>query len=134
LSDLLTFLTNPKEPAARGTIIVDAEFDLPQGDQDVLERLELDGSFRAERLRFTDPVTQEKVDSLSRRGRGRPSDLSIDEMASRVRSAFILRRSTLAFKNLAFEVQGVSVRLAGTCALEPGTLEFTGEVRLKARL
>lgn len=132
VSDLLRFLTNPKTPAARGTLIVDAAFDLLQGTEDVLERLALDGSFRAERLRFTDPGTQEKVDSLSRRAQGRPTDLTIDEMASRMRSAFTLRRGILTFKALAFDVEGASVRLAGTYALEPGTLAFTGEVRLAA--
>lgn len=132
LADLLTFLMTPAKPAARGTLVLDAAFDLRQGDEDVLDRLALGGTVGAERLHFTDTGTQEQIDSLSRRGQGRPADLSIDDMASRVRGTFALKLGILTFKELAFDVKGAAIRLAGRYALEPATLDFSGDVRLTA--
>jgi hypothetical protein len=53
-------------------------------------------------------------------------------MASRVRGAFALTKGILNLKELAFDVKGAAIRLAGRYALEPGTLDLSGEVRLIA--
>ena len=132
LADLLTFVTSTTPPAARGTLVLDTAFDLPRGDGDVLDRLELAGSFRAEQLAFTSADTQNKIDSLSRSGQGRPNDASISDVASRVRSVFVLANGILTFKSLAFDVRGASIRMAGTYALEPRAMSLSGEVRLVA--
>ena len=132
LENLLRFLANPAKPPARGSVGLDAAFDLRQGDEDVLDRLTLSGTVHAEQLHFTDAGAQDQIDNLSRRGQGRPSDLSIDEMASRVRGAFALTKGILNLKELAFDVKGAAIRLAGRYALEPGTLDLSGEVRLIA--
>ena len=58
LADLLTFVTSTTPPAAQGTLVLDTAFDLPRGDGDVLDRLALAGSFRADQLGFTSPDTQ----------------------------------------------------------------------------
>ena len=132
LADLLTFVTSTTPPAARGTLVLDTAFDLPRGDGDVLDRLALVGLFRADQLGFTSPDTQERIDSLSRSGQGRPNDASISDVASRVRGAFVLANGILTFKNLAFDVRGASIRMAGTYALEPRAMNLSGEVRLVA--
>ena len=43
------------------------------GESRVVDRLELDGEFTIEQLRFASDAVQDKVDDFSRRGRGRPS-------------------------------------------------------------
>lgn len=132
LAELLQLTSKAQPPMARGTVSLDAAFDLPQGDADVLHRLALEGSFRADRLRFADVGVQEKIDTLSRRGQGRPSDESIDNVASNVTSKFVLSKSVLTYRGLAFSVQGASIKLDGTHRLEPKTLSLQGEVLLKA--
>lgn len=132
LAELLTFVTSTTPPAAHGTLALDTAFDLPRGEADVLARLALDGSFRADQLRFTSPETQDQIDTLSRAGQGRPKDLAIDDVASRVGGAFVLANGILTFKSLTFDVRGAAIRMAGTYALEPRAMNFTGQVRLVA--
>ncbi|MEO8677982.1 MAG: hypothetical protein ABI665_02990 [Vicinamibacterales bacterium] len=132
LSDTLRLVMKPDRPLARGSLIVDAAFDLPQGDADVLDRLELDGSVRAEHLRFTDDAIQEKVDTLSRKGQGHPEDLTIDAMASTAHSKFTLSKSRFTFKDLTLEVEGATVGLNGTYELGPKRLDLAGTLKLKA--
>lgn len=132
LAELL-HLASKSEPAmARGTVTIDAAFDLPQGDADVMDRLMLEGSFRADRLQFADAGVQEKIDTLSRRAQGRPNDESIDNVASKVTSRFDLKEGVLTYRGLAFNVEGASVRLDGTHRLESKALSLAGEVLLRS--
>jgi hypothetical protein len=132
LADLLTFVTSTTPPAAHGTLSLDTAFDLPRGEGDVLDRLALDGSFRANELRFTSHETQGQIDALSRTGQGKPTDLSIDDVASRVEGAFVLANGVLTFKHLVVDVRGAQIRLAGTYALEARAMNLAGQVRLTA--
>ena len=118
LADLLTFVTSTTPPAAHGTLALDTAFDLPRGDGDVLHRLAMNETFHASQLRFTSHDTQGQIDTLSRAGQGKPKDLSIDDVASRVEGAFILASGVLTFKNLVFDVRGAQIRMAGSYALE----------------
>ena len=132
LAELLQLTSTAQPPMARGVVSIDAAFDLPQGDAEVLDRLTLAGWFRADRLRFADDDVQGKIDALSRRGQGRPADQSIESVASNVTSRFVLRNSVLTYRGLAFTVKGATVTLDGTHRLQPKTLALQGEVRLKA--
>ena len=131
LAELLHLTSKAQPPMARGIVTIDTAFDLPQGEADVLDRLALEGSFHANRLRFADAGVQEKIDTLSRRGQGRPSDESIDNVASNVTSKFTLKNSVVTYRDLAFSVQGASITLDGTHRLQPKTLSLRGEVLLK---
>ncbi|MGE0865050.1 MAG: AsmA-like C-terminal region-containing protein [Vicinamibacterales bacterium] len=132
LAELLALTSKAQPPMARGTVSLDAAFDLPQGDADVLDRLELEGSFRADRMRFADGGVQDKIDELSRRGQGRPRDESIENMASGVSSRFKLAKGVLAYRGLAFTVRGAAIKLDGTHRLESKALSLGGEVLLTA--
>jgi hypothetical protein len=132
IADLLTFITNTNPPTARGTLQMDSDFDLPRGEGDVLDRLALSGSFRADELLFTSHDIQDQIDTLSRSGQGRPKDASIDDAASRVGGTFTLARGILTFKPLTFDVRGASVRMAGTYSLDSRAMTLDGQVRLTA--
>ena len=84
LGELLQFVSKAGPPPANGTLMIDAALDLPQGKQPILERLELQGSVRADRVTFSNVNVQDKIDDLSRKAQGRPTDTSIDEVASRM--------------------------------------------------
>lgn len=132
LAELLSLTSRAQPPMAQGMVSLDAAFDLPQGQADVLDRLELEGSFRANRLRFADAGVQDKIDELSRRGQGRPTDESIENVASGVSSRFRLAKGVLTYRGLAFTVRGAAVRLDGTHQLESKALSLGGEVLLTA--
>jgi hypothetical protein len=132
LGELLRFVSKGAEPPAYGRLIIDTAFDLPQGKEPILSRLQLDGSVRADRVTFTNDAVQDKIDTLSRKAQGRPVDTSIDEVASSMATRFALRNGVFTYQGLSFRVQGATVRLAGTHSLRSKSLNLAGEVLLKA--
>jgi hypothetical protein len=94
LGELLRFVSKAK-PAAEGVLIIDAALDLPQGNQKVLERVALEGSVRAERVKFTNDVVQDKIDELSRKAQGRPacSRIGAFRSESRARRCSLMART-----------------------------------------
>jgi hypothetical protein len=132
LAELLQLASKTQPPMARGTVAIDAALDLPQGEADVLDRLTLEGSVSAKSLHFADHSVQGQIDSLSRRGQGRPLDESIDNVASNVSSKFRLASGVITYRGLSFNVQGASITLDGTHQLGPKTLSLHGEVLLTA--
>lgn len=132
LGELLRFVSTGAEPPAYGRLHLDTAFDLPQGRQPILSRLQLEGSVRAERVTFTNDAVQDKIDLLSRKAQGRPSDASIDEVASSLATTFELRDGVFTYEGLKFNVRGADVRLAGTHSLRSKSLKLAGEVLLQA--
>ena len=131
LGELLRFVSNA-QPAADGTLIIDAAMDLPQGRQRVLERVRLEGSVRAERVKFTRDAVQDKIDELSRKAQGRPADESIDEVASQMSAKFSLQNGVFTYQGLSFKVQGAQVQMAGTHSLRSRVVDFSGVALLDA--
>jgi len=131
LGELLRFVSKA-QPAADGTLIIDAAMDLPQGKQRVLERVSFEGTVRAERVKFTKDVVQEKIDELSRKAQGRPTDESIDEVASQMAAKFSLSNGVFTYQGLSFKVQGARVQLAGTHSLRSKAVDFSGVALLDA--
>ena len=132
MEDILSLTVRSQPPAMTGLVQLEARFDLPQGDRDVIDKLRLDGRVSVKTARFTVDRIQDKVDDLSRRGRGRPDDESISDVASNFSTAFVVQNGTVTLKGLNYTVSGAAVALGGTYALESGALDFDGEARLVA--
>jgi hypothetical protein len=131
LGELLRFVSKG-QPAADGTLVIDAAMDLPQGKQKVLERVAFEGTVRAERVKFSKDAVQDKIDELSRKAQGRPTDESIDEVASQMGAKFSLRNGVFTYQGLSFKVQGATVQLAGTHSLRTKTVDLSGVALLDA--
>ena len=132
LGELLQFVSKAGPPPADGVLVIDAALDLPQGKEPVLDRVALEGSVGAERVKFANDLVQNKIDELSRRGQGRPGDASIDEVASRMSAKFSLKKGVFTYSGLSFNVQGARVELAGTHSLKSKVVDFSGVVLLNA--
>lgn len=132
LSQLLQFVSNTSRPVAQGALIIDAALDLPQGKAPILDRIALEGSVRAERVKFTNDAVQEKIDELSRRAQGRPTDESIDDVASRMAVKFALNKGVFTYQGLTFRVQGADIQLAGTHSLRSKAIDLNGVAMLNA--
>jgi hypothetical protein len=132
LAELLRFVTDAAKAPASGQLVVDAAFDLPQGKQPVLQRVELEGSIHAKGVQFSNDGVQDKIDELSRRAQGRPADATIDDVASEMATSFTMRDGVLTYSGLSFNVTGALVRLDGTHSLRTRTVNLAGEVLLNA--
>ena len=96
--------------------------------------MDLAGKFVLAAEKFTSKTIQDRIDELSRRGQGRPNDEGVDDVASNMRGTFHMNNGVLAVKALTFQVEGAQVRLAGAYNVSRETLNFAGELRLKAKV
>jgi hypothetical protein len=130
--DLHRLTIKGTEPPMRGRLDVDAEFELPPGEDDVPLRLLLNGTFAIRQGQFASDTTQNKIDELSRRGRGEPANQEVSNVMSAFGSAFTLRNGVLQLPRLRFDVKGARIDLGGRYTLRSEALDFTGAVRLEA--
>jgi hypothetical protein len=132
LEDFVKLATRVTSSPMTGIVDVDARIDIPPGEADVGDRMDISGTFNVAKAQFTSRI-QDRVDELSRRGVGRPEDESIDDVASNFKGAFRLDNGRLQLKPLTFDVEGATVRLTGHYDTARGLLDFQGELRLQAR-
>jgi hypothetical protein len=131
IEDFIRLATEVETSPLVGDVNVIAALDIPPGPGEVIERMHLSGKFDLASARFTAAI-QEQVDKLSRTGRGRPNDETVDDVASNMRGTFELRDATMTLKSITFAVEGAQVRLAGNYGVRTERLNFTGQLRLRA--
>jgi hypothetical protein len=132
IEDLLTLAVKGDKPLMTGRVGLDTEFDLPPGDRDVIEKLQLAGKFDVDAAKFTDREVQQKLSGMSQRARGREPEGKADNVVSDLSGRFTLRRGTLSFADLQFGLPGALVQLHGTYGLRSETLAFDGTLRMQA--
>ena len=130
--DLLRLSVKAAEPPMRGTLDIDTGFELPPGDADVPQRLGLRGQFAIRGGHFASDATQNKIDELSRRGRGEPGNTEVSDVISTFGGAFSLQNGVLRLPGLRFGVKGALIELAGRYTLRGGGLDFDGSLKLDA--
>lgn len=132
IEDFIRLTTRVKSSPMMGDVDVDANLDIPPGKGEVIDRMALAGSFVLASTTFTQSI-QNRIDELSRRGQGRPTDQGVDDVASNMRGTFQLNGGALAVKSMTFQVEGAHVRIAGNYDVNRELLNFAGELRLRAK-
>jgi hypothetical protein len=133
LEDVLLLAVKAQAPMT-GALKLHTAFVIPPGDIDVVRKLQLEGRFTIADTRFTNLDVQRKIDELSRRSSGRPTDVSRTPVASNFAGTFKLSRGTLSIPSVAFDTPGSIVRLSGNYRLEPETLDFSGTLFMNAKV
>lgn len=133
VEDLIRLSTRGSDTVMKGSAQLHADIEIPEGNTDLLDRMRLAGKFGIYDAKFTKPSVQEKVDTLSRKGQGEPKDLDISDVMSELKGDFHVADAVADFSNLAFEVPGASVELAGTFNLDSQVMDFHGKLRLIAK-
>ncbi len=121
-------------PIMEGTVRLNAQIVIPPLSGKVKEKLILDGSFDITRGHFLQAKIQDKIDELSRRGRGEPQNQNVDEVIDRMSGRYHLGGGDLRFATLAFSVPGAAVRLSGVFDLDTRKLDFHGVLMLQAKV
>jgi AsmA-like C-terminal region len=134
VEDLVRLVIKADEPLMTGTVSLKAKINIPEGDADLIERLRLQGQFRIADGQFTATQTQQKVDTLSRKGQGEPKAAEINRVASEMAGEFQVREGVVTFSDLNFSVVGATINLRGTYNLDSGGLDFHGNLVMKAKL
>jgi hypothetical protein len=134
VEDVIRLAVKTDEPTMIGVARLRAKISIPEGDSDLIERLRIRGQFRIAHGQFTNAGTQEKVDTLSRKGQGKPKEMEINKVASEMVGNFQIRGGVVAFSKLNFAVIGASVNLRGTYNLDSSALDFHGNLAMHAKL
>jgi hypothetical protein len=137
IQDLLRVAVRSEKPLLTGLVSLKTRFVIPSRrakDADIANRIDLQGSFGLVSARFTQDTVQEKINALSRRGRGKPNDTEDGTAVSQLSGTFTLRHGVIQFSKLAFDVAGAAILLDGTYNLDTEELNFRGTLSLKAKL
>ena len=133
MEDILKLAIKAKQPPLTGQMKMQTTFLLPAGEADVPQRLQLDGAFSIAKARFTNFNVQQRIDTLSRRGRGNTSDTG-PSVVSNLSGRFVMKDGRIRLRNLTFSVPGSAVELAGSFDLKSEQLDFDGHLLLDASL
>lgn len=133
IEDVLLLAIKAAKPPMTGDLTLTTKFLLPPGDDDVMHKLNLDGSFHIARARFQGGGVQGKINELSSRARGE-LDETPDNVASDLRGQYVMKNGSIAFRSITFGVPGAQIALGGSYSLRHETLDFTGVARMDAKL
>jgi hypothetical protein len=134
LEDMLRLGVKSDKAMLNGAIGFHTSLLIPPGDQDVVEKLQLDGRFAVGEAHLTKVDIQQKVNELSHRGRGETEDSEAGSIASNFRGRFLLKNAVMTFENLSFDVPGVTIHLNGTYGLRNERFDLKGTASLQAKL
>ncbi len=131
VEDMLALATD-KGALLTGGIMTKAKLVIPPGNEKVLKKMSLAGRFEVKDGHFPNPEVQGKLDSLSRRGQGKPDAMDIQNVPADFSGVFKLANARMNFSTLNFAVPGVQVQMKGGYSIAQQELDFTGDVRLQA--
>jgi AsmA-like C-terminal region len=134
LEDMLLLAVKGTKPPISGAIRFRTKLVVPPGQVDVAEKIVLDGAFTVDSAHFSELNVQEKVNELSHRGKGNPTESDQDTVASGFRGQFRVDQGTVTLRGLSFTVPGVAINLNGTYSLLNSEMNFRGTARLDAEV
>jgi hypothetical protein len=133
LEDFLKLALKSSTPPIFGTIHFDTKVKIPPGEAEVISRLELDGRFGLDAVKFTSPDVQGKISSLSHRAMGEPENHDTNVTAD-FHGSFRMGNEHLSLPDLQFQVPGADVSMRGGYALRTGEIDFHGTAKLNAKV
>ena len=132
IEDFLRLVAKGDKPMIVGSSTFHSSFELLPGPRQVIDRLNLKGTFDIAGGHFTDSGVQQKIDGLSHRATGNPkSD------AARVPTEFVgnmtLQNGVASFSRLTFAIPGAQVDLHGSFGLRTEVIDFHGTVATRSK-
>lgn len=137
IEDVLRLAVKADKAPLTGRMELTTTFLLPAGEQDVIDRLTLNGQFRLAQARFSNIDVQRRIEALSLRARGQEDAAPTGDgssVVSNLRGKFVMRGAKIDFSQLTFSIPGAQVQLAGVYDLHGEALDFKGELLVDASL
>ncbi|MCC6262871.1 MAG: hypothetical protein IT169_04770 [Bryobacterales bacterium] len=134
LRDILMLAMKDDRLPLRGRIGLDINLKVPPGGGQYADRLLVTGKFKLQEGRFTDKNTQAKLNEMSSRALGRPTEPPDENVTTDFDGNFRLSDRVLHLSQLRFFIPGAAVDLNGSFNLATDNLEFHGTLRTDAKL
>jgi hypothetical protein len=133
--DMIRLAVKTDRPVLNGPVKFKAKIRIPEEpDEDLSDRLDVVAQFVLSDGHFTNENVQSKIDSLSRRGQGKPKDTDIAEVPTALVASMHWEKSVIAFSKIDFSVPGANLDLQGKYTPGGGDLDFYGNLFLDAKL
>ncbi len=136
IQDFLQLAVRTKPVVMTGAIGTNVKLHIRTGKESISKKLELKGKFTLQRIHFTNPEVQDKVDMLSLRASGNPKEATpgAEDVNSRMKGELRLKDGILSVQNLVYTMPGAVVQLHGVYSMDGNTFDFSGKVRTRAKL
>jgi hypothetical protein len=134
IQDILSLAVNSDKPFMTGPAKIKAKLLLPPGKQKVLQKMVLDGQVGVENAQWSSPEVRDKLESLSRHAEGQPENTEAGSSVSDLHGDFRLEKAVIQFRKLSFGVPGAQINLQGSYDVGGSKLDFSGHLRLQAKL
>jgi AsmA-like C-terminal region len=134
VEDLLRLAVDSDKPMMTGAAKLRTQIEIPEGNEDLIEKLRLTGQFDMDDTRFTSPQTEQRLETLSLKGQGKPAEQPSGDVASEFQGKFVVAKGVVTLSDLSFSVTGASVALRGTYGLDDTEMDFRGRLLLDAKL
>lgn len=144
VEDLLELGVNTDPPVMTGNVQLKTKFYLPPGKEPVNQKLQLQGTFAAQNISFSNDKIQKKMDQLSLRSQGKAAEAKgmdnetgvllpgQQDVQANMHGTFSLGNGKLTLPQLVCAVPGAEIRLAGVYTLDGKEFDFTGHARMQA--
>jgi len=137
VEDLLRLGVKTEPPVLSGPIVMHATMSLPPSDEDVSDRLRLNGKFSISQGEFSNDKIQDRLDALSLRAQGAPrlaqEHLDVN-VPLRLSGTFHLSNGLFRFTPLQFAIPGVRSEFSGQYSLDGNVFDFHGKLQMQAKL
>jgi hypothetical protein len=138
MEDILHLVMGDSRPLLKGAVDFKTKILIPPGNEDVLDKLQLNGQFKISSATFTSADVQRRLLTLSERARGiskaEESQLAPQTVASNLKGVFKLDNGVVSFSRLAFAVPGAAIALTGDYNLRAQSMDMNGTFRMQATL
>ncbi len=134
LRDILLLAMKDDQAPLRGKITMDIDLKVPPGAGQYADRLLVSGKFKLHDGQFTNKDTQEKLNEMSSRALGHPTEPVSEDVTTDFDGNFRLRDRVLRFTRLRFFIPGAAIHLDGDFNLASDDLDFHGKLRTDAKL
>ena len=135
IQDWLWLLAKAEHPAMTGAMNFRAQAQVPPGEQDFIQRVNLQGDFVIGSADFTKPTTQEAVDNLSQVALGgKPNEAPPAEVAENMKGHVEMKNAIATFSDLYFGVPGALAHMHGTYGILTEKIDLHGNLRVDRKL
>jgi len=137
IDDVLSLLTDDKNPSMTGSVTLEARVKVPPGPLGFLKNLELDGDFGVGNERFTNTAVQVPLNRLSESARGANKKQEAEDpetVLSNLKGHVSVRNGIATLSNVSFSAPGTLAQIRGTYNLVDKTVNLQGVLHTNGKL
>ena len=137
IQDWLRLLAKAEHPAMEGPMTFRAQAQVPPGERQFIERVNLQGDFVIGSADFTKPSTQKQVDNLSQvamGGKPMPDEAPPVGVEANMKGHVEMKNAIATFTDLYFGVPGALAHVHGTYGILTEKIDLHGDLRVDSKL